>query len=282
MKFLRWAATVKAGKLAVSKYSEPEKMREERYYPQEVEFQASLSLETRRIPDPFYYYFKDGKLYSPIKDEPVENSITRDNPVEEEEYQAFEQIQSWANQNEAGTVVWISPACRHDLSAKIIISTIVYDLDSGKRLLNRNLCFDWTVEESLVFAKRIGGRGVSEENLRGTPVFLDDEAAEKLMEIIRGYTPTQAEIMENEEDFLIKERLKAEIALGNPLPLGPHNPSCGAGVQSAFNVMFGDSLNISEGSFDCPKCHGPIPSGRGITSCPHCGARKESFNGGCD
>jgi len=35
-------------------------------------------------------------------------------------------------------------------------------------------------------------------------------------------------------------------------------------------------------TFDCPRCEGKIPSGQGITICPHCGARKEDYGTTCD
>lgn len=35
-----------------------------------------------------------------------------------------------------------------------------------------------------------------------------------------------------------------------------------------------DYLILKEEYFRCPKCQGKIESGKGITVCPHCGARK--------
>lgn len=35
-------------------------------------------------------------------------------------------------------------------------------------------------------------------------------------------------------------------------------------------------------SFECPGCHGQIPSGKGITVCPHCGLKKEDAKEKCD
>lgn len=36
-----------------------------------------------------------------------------------------------------------------------------------------------------------------------------------------------------------------------------------------------------EESFECPGCHGKIPSGKGITVCPHCGLKKEDCAEAC-
>ena len=62
--------------------------------------------------------------------------------------------------------------------------------------------------------------------------------------------------------------------------------SCGASALSSFGgsqtlpglVSIGITGAIgveSESNFDCPKCSGKIDSGKGITTCPHCGFTKE-------
>lgn len=66
------------------------------------------------------------------------------------------------------------------------------------------------------------------------------------------------------------------------------NGSCGVSNQAAlemfnrspglFNDIFSKAaMSNHEKSFECPKCHKAIPSGLGITVCPHCGARKEDY-----
>lgn len=55
------------------------------------------------------------------------------------------------------------------------------------------------------------------------------------------------------------------------------------GGGSFFDRLFmASEVRVSEGSFDCPKCNGKIPSGRGIETCPHCGAKKSDYGSGCD
>ena len=64
--------------------------------------------------------------------------------------------------------------------------------------------------------------------------------------------------------------------------------SCGVSNQGAleifkrnpgiFNSVFTKAtMSTQERSFSCPKCNKAIPSGLGITVCPHCGARKEDY-----
>lgn len=55
----------------------------------------------------------------------------------------------------------------------------------------------------------------------------------------------------------------------------------GINTNSAFTLM-SEGLPALETSFPCPKCQGPIPSGRGITICPHCGITKEEYKSKCD
>jgi hypothetical protein len=66
------------------------------------------------------------------------------------------------------------------------------------------------------------------------------------------------------------------------------NGSCGVSNQAAletfkrkrgiFNTVFDKAaVPSNEKFFDCPKCNKAIPSGFGITVCPHCGARKEDY-----
>lgn len=47
------------------------------------------------------------------------------------------------------------------------------------------------------------------------------------------------------------------------------------------NDSFGNIREVVESSFPCPRCGQPIPSGRGITKCPHCGITKEEAGSPC-
>jgi hypothetical protein len=251
-------------------------MQKETYYSEQIEFEASKSLETNRIPDFYHYHFSSGKLFSPVTNTLVENEILRRDSVEEAEFQAFRKIQTWAGGSDEGMVVWISPRDpgRHK-DSKIVFSDIVYDASLRKLLRNRGVCLGWDESDCLSFARTLG---FLEGELRVSPIFLERGAS--VADILEPYDPRQAKLIRENEDFLIKERLKAQMARGYRAPIGPYRDSCGR--MSAFSLMFSDSLNLSEGYFDCPRCNGPIPSGRGITSCPHCGARKEDYSEGCD
>jgi len=222
-------------------------------YAEDVEFEASYSLETQRIPDPWPYVVKYGKLYSPVTGEPAENSITRNNSIEESEYRAFRQIQGWAVEAEGGTAVWISRASRHDLSTKIVLSEIAYTL-SEKQLFNRGVCLDMDDAGCLSFAKRLGlATDITAEELVANPVFPRLTMPE-LVAIVSEYVPRQAELIVKGEDLVIKENLKAAIALGRPAPMGPYNSSCGPGANSAFNAMYSNSQHSENWSYHSGIC----------------------------
>ena len=58
------------------------------------------------------------------------------------------------------------------------------------------------------------------------------------------------------------------------------------GNISMRNMSFGEFRNyIARGpkeTFNCPGCQGEIESGKGITTCPHCGLTKEKAGSKCD
>jgi hypothetical protein len=66
---------------------------------------------------------------------------------------------------------------------------------------------------------------------------------------------------------------KGSCGISNQEALGNLNKNLGI-----FDTMFANAATPNyERSFNCPKCHKAIPSGLGITVCPHCGARKEDY-----
>lgn len=49
-------------------------------------------------------------------------------------------------------------------------------------------------------------------------------------------------------------------------------------IPGIFDTIFANAaISNHEYSFNCPRCLKAIPSGHGITVCPHCGARKEDY-----
>lgn len=68
------------------------------------------------------------------------------------------------------------------------------------------------------------------------------------------------------------------------LPTPALRGSCGfsTSFQEIFSSPIQSSwLGIEQRYFDCPKCYKKIESGKGITTCLHCGAKKEDYKN-CD
>jgi rubredoxin len=85
-------------------------------------------------------------------------------------------------------------------------------------------------------------------------------------------------MMESGEDIRIKRKIMAKMASGQTVPMGRYSPSCGS-PTAAFNLVYESAFKEH---FNCPRCDGKIPSGRGITTCPYCGAKKEDYGSACD
>jgi hypothetical protein len=268
--------------------------------PQQVaEELASYSLETKRIPDPWNFLIQEnGKLITP-DGRVVENEIEKDGFPYELEYRGLLSIQDWAGQSSEGFAAWISPPLEGFYPvAKIVISEIIPE-DGQKRLFNRAILADISAEDCLYLASRLGLQLDSADGLRETAAILGSDW-ERLLIILEELTDID-QVRENirmGKDLEAKEealRVSRELTqeMGNLYGLleaapndffGPHAVSCppSGGSTSAFNAFSENAVNLSEASFDCPVCRGPIPAGRGITTCPHCGAKKGQVGASCD
>jgi len=145
-----------------------------------VEEIASYFIETKRLPDPYYFLLgDDGKLIDPLTYQPVENSIEKDSHLGQAEWMAFQKIQEWNIGRSQGLAFWISPP-RPERSkyTKIIVSEIVSE-ENERTLFNRSLLLEIDADESLNLAESLSlkaGRSLifdSPEALRSQPVFID-------------------------------------------------------------------------------------------------------------
>ncbi len=268
---------------------------------QKIEEFISFGTETKRIPDRYKFLIRD-KLISPITGKPVEDSIEKNSPVGEIEFEAYKKIQDFSVNNETGTVIWISPLLENVYpSSKIIFSNINYE-NGQKILFNCSLVIDVNKEECLDLASLISiSEGIKFENteeVRKSPIFMDTKMAVDWMESL--ITLTKQFEKEEKEQLLLKYRQVQSMILNIPSNLsryqqaeylvqqglqngilGEAKTSCGGAIKkdnlTASETLSENSLDLNELYFECPKCHRPIPSGKGITTCPHCGAKKEDY-----
>ena len=146
---------------------------------------ASYALETRRIPDSYYFMIdKDGDLFHPSAQVKVKDLVRRDSFVGEAEGRAFDAIESWVRQNDWGVIAWVSPPYPGIYPiCKMIISEIERT-SVGKRLHNRAILFDFDQERCLKFAQNLASFSKNNplfknlDQVRTTPLILDTQAGE--------------------------------------------------------------------------------------------------------
>lgn len=269
---------------------------------QESEELASQSHETKRIPDPYIFRVKNGKLVSPANGIPIENKIEKGGLIYDGEYEAFIKLQTWADENVDQVSLWFSPPYLNGYSAlKIVASEILYSVEWGKILFNRAFVLDVDSTTSLKIANYLSkDKFTHPEELRRQPIFLSNDTDWE--SLLSQYTD-QIDLIKNSQDLKIKcqtlnqiKKIYANIDLVGMNVfeareyaynqarqedlIGKHADSC-ATSQSAFNTIFGSLFETTLDSFPCPRCNGPITSGLGITTCPHCGLTKEEAGSTC-
>lgn len=144
---------------------------------------ASYSLETKGIPDPYYFLIdNDGDLFSPSHRAKVKNFIIRETRIGELEAQAFDAITSWSKNNISGAIAWISPPYPGIYpTSKIIISNIE-GKNGRKRLYNRAILLDFDEAECLKFAQNLSEMSKNRpllsrlDEVRATPLILDTDS----------------------------------------------------------------------------------------------------------
>lgn len=269
---------------------------------------ASWGTETKRETDHYDFYIKDGVLYSPKTGKPVADSINKVGYPDEMEYKVHLKNEKFLKENESGTSIWISPLLPsiedYSDASKIIFSTITKDKKGRKVLRNRSGLIGFTPQECLeIYNIMSPSQKFSDpEKLRENTVVMDTKTAYQWMEFFAQLSNQfeteidQKKIEENERKariifnnfphYLSLEQQALYLyqqGTENKL-IGKYTAGCGAPLKdnkkSASEVYSENSLDLNETFFDCPKCHRPIPSGKGITTCPHCGAKKEDY-GSC-
>ncbi len=251
---------------------------------QVIEEIASYSLETKRIPDPYYFIIgKDKKLISPQTGVFIEDSVEKDSVIGKEEFEAFEKIQRWATENESGMVFWISPPHPERSSdTKIIISEIAVE-DKTKLPFNRAVLLDIDTTDCLKIVNTIldGDTGdvFSEEDLRRQPLFLSADQEVEWTSLIglhpdatRAFYMIQKgdDLREKEkalkaavpiyESFLTREvgyddhlvREEVEKAIGSGV-FGTSSASCPPPIGTSFEVFYSHSLKFVKNCGNCGK-----------------------------
>ncbi len=272
---------------------------------------ASYSLETRRIPDPYYFLVtENGELLSPTAHCKVRDVVLRTHQVGELEFQALSVIEQWAKNNNEGAIAWVSPPYPGIYpTSKIIISEIQHEGET-KKLFNRALILDFDEQECLKFAQDLSNFSQDRpllshlDQVRSTPLILNTHGKSWmyiLQELIVDPDLWQmvraGEDIKAKEEALVQARVIHHSIFNKSMPsedarravigmLGDKSSSCPwlAKAGTAFQVFAGSSLLIGGSrslesdqygslEFDCPKCKRTNRRSKDtlIPNCQHCG-----------
>lgn len=272
---------------------------------------ASLSLETKRVPDPYSFLIKDGELFSPTANKKIKDSVEdKLSHLGSLEYQAVVSIEKWAAQSDEGAAVWLSPPLPGVYpTAKIIISEIE---NSGgtKKLFNRALVFDFNEKECFELACNLANFSqncpdvTNADRIRSTPFVLQKPVIwmRILEELI--YDPLLWENVKRGKDkeakkealrqaAIIQKQFFARGVILRPdeavmaviQMLGPKAGSCPPGQSTELKtgmVVFSENSATYTGAIkdpdfcrSCPVCGKEINCIVRIGgNCPKCGAVK--------
>lgn len=269
--------------------------------PRVVEEEASVSLETRRIPDPYWFIItSEGELLCPSTMIPVDDYIEKESYVGKLEYEAFLEIKRLVILDDARLLIWISPPCydRYPFP-KIIISEVVQK-SNVKILFNRAIILDPKKNDSLEIANRLLLRRGDdriftdiEEVRREVLPFPYPDAREDLTYFLSEFIHAPrawrkirdgSDLEEKERALVAAEKIwrksrsrsLVEKSLKQEGLIGDLGDSCPTKI-SAFGFFLQYALFI-EGFFTCPRCNKRLPAGVGISICPFCGANKKDYN----
>ncbi|QQG43757.1 MAG: hypothetical protein HYW45_01910 [Candidatus Daviesbacteria bacterium] len=254
----------------------------------------------------FYWYEVDeeGDFVSPTNGEKITASINQECGLGQIETGVVKELQRQKKLGEE-LFIWISPPYPNTyVDLKLTITNRV--VDKGRECFaNRAILFDCDETQSLQLARKVAEISKNRpllsslEEIRRTPLVLDRSL--DWIEVLTKITGDSklGEIINSGEDQQAKTEAVKQASqfyddlLGEPtIELKVEN------INFARDYGLGDSLSscpvimggltAPENSFSCPKCHRPIPYGRGMTVCPNkdsfgnrCGAKKEDY-GNCN
>lgn len=264
-----------------------------------AEKEASRSLETRRIPDPYWFYMLNNKLFSPFTAKPVENAIDTNSVIGQREYTAFLQAQALAMRHNSGFILWYSPEAKNKYPVpKIIVSEIATSGDT-KLLFNRAIILDSNRNDCVAIAVQLDNRPfVNPEEIRENVFFFNPPegfhwtryleefiwAPDEFEQVRRGTdVEMKLKAMRQVEEILKTETRPIHVwtQMQNMGMIGQYPESCPlASRLTAVEFLLKHSLLVGEKKFvkNCGNCGATINNyiSAGY-KCPHCGG----VYGGC-
>lgn len=260
---------------------------------EEIANYASYSVETREIPDAYYYLIDSGgRLVSPHSGILVQDSIDTNSYVRTLELMANQFIEARLKVPNINFFVWISPPDEKEKYPlpKVVVSEL-FVVEGKKVLFNTSFAFSADKEECVEIANWLARFSLDKDlvythewQVRCRPLFFGGQYSpwHILSECIDAAYVW--EIVESGEYLGRKKETleQAKVAVASLRPqsylqeqglIGTAPPSCPMGLYDLFRK---NSIFLEE-FFKCPSCGGKITSSKSIAVCPHCGARKEDF-----
>lgn len=272
-----------------------------------VEGVRSVYFETHRLDHSYPFFIDDKGTFVSNPDDSSDKFYVRDivdktSYLGQVELKIFNELEQLASENEYAEegkmAIWFSPLYpgRYPCSKVIIHKIINEPLSNSKKILNLVKVFDLSANDCLQMAKRIFPElddlqnpeqlrncliiptnglqvdlliaGIDEINKDAKkPVILFEE---------KELTEKSKKIVHMVQQKINPRMIATEMDRQNLL--GEHSISC----PTVSELLSGGvGKDILQPYFNCPKCGGRIESGRGITTCPHCGLTKEQAGSTC-
>lgn len=267
----------------------------------------SVYFETHRLDHSYPFYIDDEGIFvcnpkNPSEKFYVRNIVDKSSHLGRIELKIFDELENLAHEKaypgECKMAVWFSPPFpgRYPCS-KVIIHQIVNEPGTNiKKILNLVKVFDLSANSCVQIAQRIFPELTdikNSEQLRScliipTSGYQIDQLISEIDEINEEAKKSATLLGENELTersekivYMVQRQIDPSIIaaeMDRQNLLGEHSISCP--TISEF-LAGGVNSDILQPYFNCPRCGGKIESGKGITTCPHCGLTKEAAGSTC-
>lgn len=266
---------------------------------------TSVYKETHRLVDEYPYYLEDEGLKMIAVDEYgqpekilINDILSRSGYLGQAEGKVFDDLESWAKNNDGGTAVWFSPSYPGTYPcSKMIVHKLAYEFGTMRKTISNSLIvFDSVSHETLQMIHLMFPQTKDINNLEGfrsilinTDADLDPESL--LIEIgkIDKNVLKAKQVLSKDEVTYRVNYISRMITTGADARaiayeaqrlglLGEHSISCPSASKSGtFSELLTGFSGIEDAygtlQFSCPKC-GSIntrPFGQLISNCQHCG-----------
>lgn len=217
----------------------------------------SLSRETHRKPDTYFFEMLGGILIDPETKRPVLDFI-----LPGIEYSIAKELQEWANQTNEGIAFWASPRYPEKYPCeKIILHRIAYTLGGRKVVLNSAILFDAKLDNP--------------ENLRKR-LFTTEDKEETIFKILAWIEKISGESIENRNNPEIIDQAQhfaERIRLGNTsFSIVEEMQKNGFLGQNSISCAGGTNLSFSNFVLERSEVITFSENGKFVRKCGNCGA----------